>query len=50
MRAFGDVDVIAPKDDRSGSVGITLDMPLSWEAESGFSFVNGTPVDCVNLK
>ena len=51
MRTFGYVDVIAPKDDRSGSsCSITLDRPLRvGEAESGFAFVNGTPVDCVNL-
>jgi len=51
MRAFGNVDVIAPKDDKSGSsCSITLDRPLRvGEAESGFAFVNGTPVDCVNL-
>ncbi|MDA9689344.1 5'/3'-nucleotidase SurE [Betaproteobacteria bacterium] len=51
MRAFGHVDVIAPKDDRSGAgSSITLDRPLRvGEAESGFAFVNGTPVDCVNL-
>ena len=51
MRTFGNVDVIAPKDDRSGSsCSITLDRPLRvGEAESGFAFVNGTPVDCVNL-
>ena len=51
MRAFGNIDVIAPKDDKSGSsCSITLDRPLRvGEAESGFTFVNGTPVDCVNL-
>ena len=51
MRTFGNVDVIAPKDDKSGSsCSITLDRPLRvGEAESGFAFVNGTPVDCVNL-
>ena len=51
MRAFGKVDVIAPKDDKSGSgCSITLDRPLRvGKAESGFAFVNGTPVDCVNL-
>ena len=51
MREFGDVDVIAPKDDRSGSsCSITLERPLRvGKAESGFVFVNGTPVDCVNL-
>ncbi len=51
MQAFGDVHVIAPKDDQSGSgCAITLDRPLRvGKAESGFTFVNGTPVDCVNL-
>ena len=40
MRAFGNVDVIAPKDDRSGSsCSITLDRPLtSWEGGKWFRF------------
>ena len=47
MRAFGDVDVIAPKDDRSGSsCSITLDRPLRvGKAESGFAFVTSHLVD-----
>ena len=51
MRPFGDVHVIAPQNDKSGSgCAITLDRPLRvGEADSGFTYVNGTPVDCVNL-
>ncbi len=50
-REFGDVTVIAPERDRSGSSNsLTLDRPLSVrEAASGFRYVNGTPTDCVHV-
>ncbi len=51
MQEFGTVSVVAPQVDMSGSGScITLDKPLRvGKAESGFFFVNGTPVDCVHL-
>ena len=46
-----DVTVVAPERDRSGaSNSLTLDRPLMVRrAPNGFSFVNGTPTDCVHL-
>jgi 5'-nucleotidase len=46
-----EVTVVAPERDRSGSSNsLTLDRPLSMRrAPSGFSYVNGTPTDCVHL-
>ena len=51
MKMFGSVDVVAPQNDKSGSsCSLTLDRPLRvGEADTGFFFVNGTPVDCVHL-
>jgi 5'-nucleotidase len=48
---FGEVTVIAPERDRSGSSNsLTLDRPLSVRtAASGFLYVNGTPTDCVHV-
>ncbi len=46
-----DITVVAPERDRSGaSNSLTLDRPLMVRtAPSGFSYVNGTPTDCVHL-
>jgi 5'-nucleotidase len=46
-----EVTVVAPERDRSGaSNSLTLDRPLTMRrAPSGFSYVNGTPTDCVHL-
>ncbi len=51
LEAVGDVTVVAPERDRSGSSNsLTLDRPLTLRrAPSGFSYVNGTPTDCVHL-
>jgi len=45
------VTVVAPERDRSGaSNSLTLDRPLAVRrAGNGFSYVNGTPTDCVHL-
>lgn len=47
----GDVTVVAPERDRSGSSNsLTLDRPLNVRrAGNGFIYVNGTPTDCVHL-
>jgi 5'-nucleotidase len=46
-----DLMVIAPERDRSGaSNSLTLDRPLSVRrAASGFSYIDGTPTDCVHI-
>lgn len=51
MRAFGDITVVAPEQNRSGaSNSLTLDRPLSVRrADNGFLYVNGTPSDCVHV-
>jgi 5'-nucleotidase len=51
LGAVAEVTVVAPDRDRSGaSNSLTLDRPLRVERdEAGFSFVNGTPTDCVHL-
>ena len=51
LLTFGDVTVVAPERDRSGaSNSLTLDRPLTVrKAANGFSYVNGTPTDCVHL-
>ncbi|MDN3576054.1 5'/3'-nucleotidase SurE [Chitinimonas viridis] len=51
LASQGDVTVVAPERDRSGSSNsLTLDRPLSLkQAASGFHYVNGTPTDCVHL-
>lgn len=51
LQGLGDVIVIAPERNRSGaSNSLTLDRPLHLRrAGNGFSYVNGTPTDCVHL-
>ena len=51
LSALGRVTVVAPDRNRSGaSNSLTLDAPLyAREARNGFTFVNGTPTDCVHL-
>ncbi len=46
-----EVTVVAPERDRSGaSNSLTLDRPLMVrQSSSGFTYVNGTPTDCVHL-
>jgi 5'-nucleotidase len=51
LKLHGEVTVIAPESDRSGaSNSLTLDRPLFLKsARNGYSYVNGTPTDCVHL-
>ena len=51
LGSIAEVTVVAPERDRSGaSNSLTLDRPLFLrKAPSGFSYVNGTPTDCVHL-
>jgi 5'-nucleotidase len=51
LAPFGEVTVVAPERDRSGaSNSLTLDRPLTLrKAANGFTYVNGTPTDCVHL-
>ena len=51
LSPFGEVTVVAPERDRSGaSNSLTLDRPLTVrKAANGFTYVNGTPTDCVHL-
>ena len=55
MRPLGDVTVVAPEQNASGtSNALTLNRPLSiFEAQGdhvkGFRVVNGTPSDCVHV-
>lgn len=51
LGSIAEVTVVAPERDRSGaSNSLTLDRPLFLrKASSGFSYVNGTPTDCVHL-
>jgi 5'-nucleotidase len=51
LAGLGELTVMAPERDRSGaSNSLTLDRPLSVRrAANGFSYVNGTPTDCVHL-
>ncbi len=51
MRAIGEVTVVAPEQNQSGSShSLTLHRPLSvHETASGFRYVNGTPTDCVHI-
>jgi 5'-nucleotidase len=50
-RDFGDVEVIAPEQNASGtSNSLTLHRPLSVHtAANGYRYVNGTPSDCVHV-
>src|SRR3954449_8031159 len=51
LRPLGEVTVVAPERDRSGSSNsLTLDRPLTVRrAPNGFFSVNGTPTDCVHI-
>ncbi len=51
LAALGEITVVAPERDRSGaSNSLTLDRPLTVRrAANGFSYVDGTPTDCVHL-
>lgn len=51
LAPLGEIVVVAPERDRSGaSNSLTLDRPLMVRrAANGFSYVNGTPTDCVHL-
>jgi 5'-nucleotidase len=51
LAPLGEIIVVAPERDRSGaSNSLTLDRPLMVRrAANGFSYVNGTPTDCVHL-
>jgi 5'-nucleotidase len=51
MRGLGEIFVIAPESNHSGaSNSLTLSRPLSVrEASNGFTYVNGTPTDCVHI-
>ncbi|OGT80025.1 MAG: 5'/3'-nucleotidase SurE [Gammaproteobacteria bacterium RIFCSPLOWO2_02_FULL_61_13] len=51
LSVIGRVTVVAPDRNRSGaSNSLTLDAPLyTRAARNGFTFVNGTPTDCVHL-
>jgi 5'-nucleotidase len=51
LQKFADVTVIAPERNHSGaSNSLTLEYPLRLkQAENGFTYVNGTPTDCVHL-
>jgi 5'-nucleotidase len=51
LQTVARVSVVAPDRDRSGaSNSLTLDNPIrAREAENGFTYVDGTPTDCVHL-
>ncbi len=51
LAPLGEIIVVAPERDRSGaSNSLTLDRPLmARRAANGFTYVNGTPTDCVHL-
>lgn len=51
LQRFGEVIVVAPERDRSGSSNsLTLDVPLRIQRMSnGFICVDGTPTDCVHV-
>ncbi len=51
LEGLGEIVVMAPERNRSGaSNSLTLDRPLHVRrAPNGFSYVNGTPTDCVHL-
>lgn len=51
LTSLGEVTVVAPERDRSGSSNsLTLDRPLTVRKAQGQTyFVNGTPTDCVHL-
>ena len=51
MEGLGEIDVIAPEQNASGtSNSLSLHRPLSlYRGVNGFSYVNGTPSDCVHV-
>jgi 5'-nucleotidase len=51
MQGLGQIDVIAPEQNASGtSNSLSLHRPLSlYRGINGFSYVNGTPSDCVHV-
>ena len=51
MRVLGEVTVVAPEQNSSGaSNSLTLNRPLTIsQAGNGFTFINGTPSDCVHV-
>ena len=51
LAAIAEIRVVAPDRDRSGaSNSLTLDNPIrAREGDNGFTFVDGTPTDCVHL-
>lgn len=51
LAAIADIHVVAPDRDRSGaSNSLTLDSPIrARQADNGFTYVDGTPTDCVHL-
>ncbi|HEY8555265.1 MAG TPA: 5'/3'-nucleotidase SurE [Burkholderiales bacterium] len=51
LAEIAEVEVVAPDRDRSGaSNSLTLDRPLRVRrADNGFTYVDGTPTDCVHL-
>ncbi len=51
VASLGQMTVVAPDRDRSGSSNsLTLDTPIRpLKAANGFTYVNGTPTDCVHL-
>jgi len=51
LAPLGHITVVAPERDRSGaSNSLTLDRPLMLSrAHNGFSYVNGTPTDCIHM-
>ena len=51
MRPLGEVTVVAPEQNSSGaSNSLTLNRPLTIsQADNGFTFINGTPSDCVHI-
>ncbi len=51
LKTVAQVTVVAPDRDRSGaSNSLTLDNPLrARQADNGFTYVEGTPTDCVHL-
>jgi 5'-nucleotidase len=51
LQTVAQVTVVAPERDRSGaSNSLTLDHPIrARQAENGYTYVEGTPTDCVHL-
>jgi 5'-nucleotidase len=51
LSTVADISVVAPERNRSGaSNSLTLENPIrAYQAENGFTYVDGTPTDCVHL-